>query len=98
MLLFLAASVFNINGGAALTPMMVLFLNFFVSIFPVVVIMRDRPAPGIMTRPPRDPKVTISNRHSVTEWIAYGFILFILTLIPLVFVKTAARRGRTTSE
>ncbi len=93
VLLFLAASIFGINGGAALTPMMVLYLNFFISIFPVVVIMRDRPAPGIMTRAPRDPKVTISNRHSVIEWIAYGFLLFVLTLIPLVFVNNGGATG-----
>ncbi|GAA3633745.1 cation-translocating P-type ATPase [Microlunatus ginsengisoli] len=94
VLLFLAASVFGINDGAALTPMMVLFLNFFISIFPVIVIMRDRPAPGIMTRPPRDPKVTISNRHAVTEWIAYGLILFVVTLIPLVFVENGGATGQ----
>ncbi|MDQ7994143.1 MAG: cation-transporting P-type ATPase, partial [Propionicimonas sp.] len=84
VMLFLAASIFQINGGSALTPMMVLFLNFFVSIFPVIVIMRDRPTPGIMTRPPRDPKVTISNRRAVVEWIVYGFVLFAATLVPLL--------------
>ena len=43
VLLFVTATVFNINSGVAMTPLMVLFLNFFVSIFPVVVIMLDRP-------------------------------------------------------
>ena len=84
VLLFLAASVFDINGGVALTPLMVLFLNFFISIFPVIVIMRDRPAPGIMTRPPRDPALTIAHRGAVLEWLAYGLVLFLVTLVPLL--------------
>ena len=56
VLLFLTASIFNINDGIALTPLMVLFLNFFISIFPVVVIMREPALPGLMTRPPRVPE------------------------------------------
>lgn len=84
VLLFLVASVFDINGGVALTPLMVLFLNFFVSIFPVVVIMRDPPAPGLMSRPPRDPAVTIANGHAVAEWAGYGAVLFAVTLVPLL--------------
>lgn len=50
VLLFLAASAFNLNGGAALTPLMVLFLNFSICIFPVVAIMLA--PPDLMTRPP----------------------------------------------
>ena len=46
VLLFLTASIFNINDGIALTPLMVLFLNFFISIFPVVVIMHEPALPG----------------------------------------------------
>ena len=48
VLLFLAATVFNINSGVAMTPLMVLFLNFFVAIFPVVVIMLDPGDPDVM--------------------------------------------------
>ena len=93
VMVFLAASIFDINGGVALTPMMVLFLNFFICIFPVVVIMRDRPTPGIMTRPPRDPKITISNRKAVIEWASYGFVLFLLTLVPLLFAPGPQELG-----
>src|SRR5947209_18386696 len=38
VLLFVTATIFDINQGVAMTPLMVLFLNFFVAIFPVVVI------------------------------------------------------------
>ncbi len=83
VLLFLAASVFDINSGFALTPLMVLFLNFFISVFPVIVIMRDPPAPGLMNKPPRDPKQTISNPVAVRQWALYGGTLFLVSLAAL---------------
>jgi Ca2+-transporting ATPase len=84
VLLFVTATVFNINSGVAMTPLMVLFLNFFVAIFPVVVIMLDPADPEIMHRPPRDPKVAITNAPAVVRWIAYGTVLFLAALVPLV--------------
>lgn len=80
VLLFLAASVFNINEGVALTPIMVLFLNFFIASFPVVAIMRDAPNPEIMNKPPRDPKLTIANPEAMSKWALYGITLFGTTL------------------
>jgi Ca2+-transporting ATPase len=84
VLLFVTATAFNINSGVAMTPLMVLFLNFFVAIFPVVVIMLDPADPKIMDRPPRDPKVGITNAAAVSRWILYGAVLFVAALIPLV--------------
>ncbi|MFL6160988.1 MAG: HAD-IC family P-type ATPase, partial [Jatrophihabitantaceae bacterium] len=84
VLLFVTATVFNINSGVAMTPLMVLFLNFFVAIFPVVVIMLDPADPAIMDRPPRDPKVPITNAAAVTRWTAYGGVLFLCALVPLI--------------
>ncbi len=84
VLLFLAASVFDINEGVALTPLMVLFLNFFISVFPVMAIMVDPVGPGIMTRPPRDPAVTIANPVAVRQWALYGSVLFIASLTALL--------------
>jgi Ca2+-transporting ATPase len=84
VLLFLVASIFGINDGVPLTPIMVLFLNFFVAIFPVVVIMLDPADPEIMNRPPRDPKVPITNGPAVVRWVLYGAVLFLMALIPLV--------------
>ncbi|GAA1470023.1 cation-translocating P-type ATPase [Microbacterium thalassium] len=84
VILFLAASLFDINNGVPLSPIMVLFLNFFITVFPVIVIMLD-PAPAdIMRKPPRDPKKTIANRGAVTAWLIYGGLLFIATLVPLL--------------
>ena len=57
VLLFLAATAFDINDGVAMTPLMVLFLNFFIAVFPVIVIMLDPGDPEVMkptaTRPER---------------------------------------------
>lgn len=84
VLLFLVASIFDINHGVPLTPIMVLFLNFFITIFPVIVILLDPVPDGIMLNPPRDPKKTIANRGAVTLWFVYGGLIFITTLVPLL--------------
>ena len=85
VLLFLTVSIFDINQGVALTALMVLFVNFFISIFPVMAMMQDSPSPGLMSKPPRDPNMAISNPHSLMQWAFYGGTLFIVTLIALLF-------------
>ena len=61
-MLFVAATAFNINEGVALTPLMVLYLLFFVTAAGVIVIAVDPGDPDVMSRPPRDPKLPITNR------------------------------------
>lgn len=90
VLLFLAASIFDINDGVPLFPIMVLFLNFFVSIFPVIVIMLDPAPDGIMQKPPRDPKKTIANRSAVVMWFVYGALIFLTSLVPLLLYPDEA--------
>jgi Ca2+-transporting ATPase len=85
VLLFVTATVFDINDGVAMTPLMVLFLNFFIAIFPVIVIMLDPGDPDVMKRPPRDPKVPITNPAAIARWVLYGAVLFLAALVPLVF-------------
>ena len=89
VLLFLAASIFDIADGVAMTPMMVLFLNFFVCVFPVIAIMLDPVGPGIMDRAPRDPNLGISNGRAVRRWILYGSVLCVASGDP------AGRSGPT---
>ena len=67
-----------------MTPLMVIFLLVFVTAAGVVVIAIDPGAPDVMKRPPRDPKVTITNRTAVTLWVVYALTLFIAALMPLV--------------
>ena len=84
VLLFLVATAFDINKGIAMTPLMVLFLNFFVSVFPVIVIAMDPGDPDVMKRPPRDPKVPITNRPAIVRWVMYGTVLCAAALVPLI--------------
>ena len=84
MFLFIAATAFDINQGVALTPLMVLYLLVFVTASGVVVIAVDPGAPDVMHRPPRDPKLPITNRAAVTLWVVYAVTLFVAALIPLV--------------
>src|SRR6478735_1950210 len=84
VMLFIAATAFNINQGVALTPTMVLFLLFFVTAAGVVVITVDPGDPDVMSRPPRDPKIPITNRAAILFWILYGAVLFVAALVPLV--------------
>ena len=85
VMLFVAASAFNINEGVALTPLMVLFLLFFVTSSGVVIIAIDPGDPDVMHRPPRDPSLPITNRAAVIWWIVYGAALFLGALVPLVW-------------
>ncbi len=93
ILLFLAATAFNVNGGVALTPTMVLFIGLFVIVFPVLVVGTGPGAPDIMTRPPRDPKVPVSNRAAVTRWIVYGLVRFLAAFACLVLAPATANEG-----
>ena len=83
--LFVAATAFNINNGVAMTPLMVLFLNFFVTIFAVIAIGYDPGDPDVMSRPPRDPKEPLANRRAVLRWSLYGAAIFAASLIPLLW-------------
>lgn len=85
VLLFVAATVFNVNEGMALTPSMVLFVGLVIVIFPVVVVAHDPGAPDIMSRPPRDPKVPLTNGASVWRWVLYGSVRFLPAFACLVW-------------
>jgi Ca2+-transporting ATPase len=83
-MLFLAATAFNINQGVALTPPMILFLLIFVTASGVVIIAVDPGDPDVMHRPPRDPKLPITNGRAIREWLLYAVVLFAAALVPLV--------------
>ena len=85
IMLFVAATAFNINQGVALTPMMVLFLLFFATVAGVVVITVDPGDPDVMNQRPRDPKIPITNATAILFWILYATALFLAALVPLVW-------------
>ena len=84
LLLMIIATVFNINSGAALTPAMLLFINFVIGVFPVLAIISDGVDPEIMNRPPRDPNSRVVNRGTVIRWATMGLVLAVSATIPLV--------------
>ncbi|WP_062303960.1 cation-translocating P-type ATPase [Demequina subtropica] len=84
LLLFVVASLMNLNEGVALTPVMVLVLNFAVAIFAVLVILLEPEQPGLMQRPPRDPSAGIASPRNVVRWLIYGGALFVAALVPLL--------------
>ncbi|TIC88096.1 cation-translocating P-type ATPase [Nocardioides sp. GY 10113] len=84
VMLFVAATVFDINDGVALTPTMILFLLFFFTSAGVVIIAVDPGDPDIMERPPRDPSLPITHRAAVLGWLLYAGVLFLAALVPLV--------------
>ncbi len=84
VMLFVAATIFDVNEGVALTPSMILYLLFFVTVVGVVIIAIDPGDPDVMQRPPRDPNIPITYRTAVIMWIVYGAVLFIAAFIPLV--------------
>ncbi len=81
--LFLAATIFDINAGVALTPAMVLYLLFFATAVGVAIIALDPGDPDVMLRRPRDPSLAITNRSAVLTWIGYAAVLFGSAVVPL---------------
>ena len=69
VLLFLAATAFNVNQGVAMTPTMVLYLLLFATAAGVVIIALDPGDPDVMHRPPRDAGLPITNRGAVVAWV-----------------------------
>jgi Ca2+-transporting ATPase len=83
VILFLAATIFDVNDGVALTPLMVLYL-LLITAAGVVVLALDPGDPDVMQRPPRDPRVPITNGSAITTWIVYGSVLALAGFLPLV--------------
>jgi Ca2+-transporting ATPase len=82
--MFLLATLLNVNGGVALLPLQVLFLNFTLAVIPVIIITIDEAEPGLMDLPPRDPTERIFTRQTGARWISLGVLLGVLSLLPLL--------------
>ena len=73
--LMLLATIFNINHGVALFPMMLLFCKFFVVVTVVIGFIVDVPDPSVMQRPPRRPGTKIVTTPQIVRWVVSGFIV-----------------------
>jgi P-type Ca2+ transporter type 2C len=98
VILFVAATIFDVNDGVALTPLMVLYLLVFVTAAGVVVIALDPGDPDVMHRPPRDPSLPITNRTAVLLWILYGAVLAAAAFVPLVAGPDEPSTSRATAS
>jgi Ca2+-transporting ATPase len=79
----LLATIFNINGGVALFPMMLLFCKLFVVVTVVIGFIVDVPDPSVMQRPPRKPGTKIVTGPQLVRWAISGFLVA-LTAISLL--------------
>ena len=82
--LMLLATIFNINEGVALFPMMLLFCKLFVVVAIVIGFIVDVPDPGVMEVPPRRPGTRIVNGRTVPRWAITGFLVAIPALLVLI--------------
>ncbi|HEU4319661.1 MAG TPA: cation-transporting P-type ATPase [Acidimicrobiia bacterium] len=82
--LMLLATIFNINEGVAMFPMMLLFCKLFVVVTIVIGFIADVADPGVMEVPPRRPGTRIVNGHTVPRWLITGFLIAIPALLVLV--------------
>ncbi len=91
--LMLLATIFDINGGVALFPMMLLFCKLFVVVTVVIGFVVDVPDPGVMQRPPRKPGTRIVTRPQIARWLISGFLIAFSALVtPDVGTRRAEHR------
>jgi Ca2+-transporting ATPase len=62
ILTFVGAGVFDVAGGAPLTPLQILWVNFAVDVVLAIGLGFDAPVPGLMQRRPRDASAPIVDR------------------------------------
>jgi Ca2+-transporting ATPase len=73
--LMLLATIFNINDGVAMFPLMLLFCKLFVVVTVVIGFVVDVPDPGVMQRPPRKPGTRIVTNPQIVRWLISGFLV-----------------------
>jgi Ca2+-transporting ATPase len=74
ILTFVGAGIFDIAGGAPLTPLQILWVNFAVDVLLAIGLGFDASVPGLMRRKPRDASAPIVDR-------ALGIRLAIASLV-----------------
>lgn len=83
--LMLLATIFDVNGGVAIFPLMLLFCKFFVVVTVVIGLLVDAPDPSVMERPPRKPGTRIVNARQVISWLVTGFAVAVTALFLLLW-------------
>jgi Ca2+-transporting ATPase len=81
---YLLAAMFIVLGGAPFTPLVILFLNFLITVPVAVALGFDKPASNLMEKKPRPLKQPIL---SSSQWVRIAFI-GILTAIATVYLES----------
>src|SRR5690606_29925181 len=74
VLLYLAASAFDIGGGEVMPPLMVVTIAFVYATLPVIMIVNDRPAADLMSRRPRDIRRPLASPAALARWGLWGAV------------------------
>jgi Ca2+-transporting ATPase len=82
---YLLAAFFVVLGGTPFEPLVVLFLNFLITVPLAIALGFDKPAPDLMEKKPRPLKQPILSR---SQWVRIAFI-GILTAIAVVYLEAA---------
>ena len=80
ILTFVGAGIFDIAGGAPLTPLQILWINFAVDVLLAIGLGFDASAPGLMRRAPRDASASIVSR---SLGLRLGFVSVIMAALAL---------------
>jgi P-type Ca2+ transporter type 2C len=80
ILTFVGAGIFDIAGGAPLTPLQILWINFAVDVLLAIGLGFDASAPGLMRRAPRDASAPIVSR---SLGLRLGFVSVIMAALAL---------------
>ncbi len=77
---FLGAALFAIAGGIPFTPIMILWLNFAITVPLAIALGFDTPSPGLMERKPRPLTQPVLSRAQWVHIILLGLVMAIGTL------------------
>jgi P-type Ca2+ transporter type 2C len=89
ILLFVGAGIFDVAGGAPLTPLQILWINFAIDVLLAVGLGFDAAAPGLMQRLPRNAAAPIVDRSLA---IRLGFLALVMAGLALGIVAWGEHR------
>ena len=81
ILTFVGAGLFDVAGGAPLTPLQILWINFAVDVLLAIGLGFDAPAPGLMRRAPRVASAAIVDRALGARLAFASVVMAALTLV-----------------
>ncbi len=79
--IFIGAGIFGIANGSPLNPLQILWLNMVVDIPLAIALGFDRPARGLMSRPPRPVGAPVLSRNNWIRLCAQGAVMTVGALV-----------------